>query len=386
MPPTGARVVDRRDGVRGAPGQQGHGGLVFLLVAATALIALIAYVVLAAAPAGRPRTATPMGPTAAQPAPVAPTVTAPPTGTAPRADTPVREPVMGISVPTTDDLDRFIAATGTHPEVVDVFEGWSLDRPLERGIADTVAARGARLSITWEPWDSTGSHTAQPDYSLASIADGDHDAYIDMFAESIQRYAHPVTIRLMHEMNGNWYPWGSGVNGNQPGQFVLAWQHVHDRFAALGVSNVTWMWAPNGVFRGSASLAGLYPGDAYVDLVGMSNYNWGDQHHDYSTTVWQSFDSLFDPSIAALQALTAKPIWIAETGSSNSGGSKAQWLADTFAELQHRPDVAGVVWFDHVDDARNIDWRIETEAAAIAAWHQAFVSRHILPTTRRVAE
>ena len=35
------------------------------------------------------------------------------------------------------------------------------------------------------------------------------------------------------------------------------------------------MWAPNAVYTGSAPLADLYPGDAYVDLVGLSNYNWG---------------------------------------------------------------------------------------------------------------
>ncbi|WP_217631238.1 glycosyl hydrolase [Modestobacter sp. DSM 44400] len=89
-----------------------------------------------------------------------------------------------------------------------------------------------------------------------------------------------MTIRLMHEMNGNWYPWGSGANGNQPGEFVLAWRHVHDRFTALGVTNVAWTWAPNAVYTGGAPLAPLYPGDAYVDAVGLSNYNWGERSHD----------------------------------------------------------------------------------------------------------
>ncbi len=365
-------------------------------MAAATVSALAAYV-LTVAPAERPAAdaasapvapgAVPSSaaPSSAVPSPVAAATAAPERSVWAPARA-VRQPVMGISAATTDDLDRFIAATGTRPEVVDTFEAWSLNRPLQRGVADTVAARGAQLSITWEPWDSTGSPTDQPDYSLASIIAGAHDAYIDMYAESIKQYPHPVTIRLMHEMNGSWYPWGDGVNGNRPGHFMLAWQHVHDRFAALGVRNVTWMWAPNGIYRGSASLSGLYPGDPYVDLVGISNYNWGDRHNGHSATEWRSFDSLFAPSIAALHSLTAKPIWIAETGSSNSGGSKAQWLADTFAELRHRPEIAGVVWFDHVDEARNVDWRIETEAAAVAAWRQAFDTRRFITTTRRVAE
>lgn len=316
------------------------------------------------------------------PAPAGPAITSPLPPPAPT----VGVPLLGISVPDLAAFDRFVSVTGTQPEVYDHFEAWGNDRPLDPVLAEAVAARGARLSITWEPWDNTGSHIRQPGYSLRSIAAGEHDEYIDRYARSLQEYGRPVTLRLMHEMNGNWYPWGDGVNGNRPGQFVLAWRHIYDRFAALDVRNVRWLWAPNAIYRGSAPLADLYPGDPYVDLVGMSSYNWGDQRRGDFATEWRTFDSLFDPTIAALQALTAKPIWIAETGSSNSGGSKAQWLADTFAALQHRPEIAGVVWFDHVDEARRVDWRIETEAEAVAAWRTAFESRRSTTTTREAEE
>ncbi|MDP9428939.1 MAG: glycosyl hydrolase [Actinomycetota bacterium] len=284
-------------------------------------------------------------------------------------------PTLGISAATTDDLDRFIAATGTRPEVFDTFESWSLGRPLQRGIADTVAQRGARLSVTWEPWDSSNRTTEQPGYSLASITAGAHDAYIDTYAQSIKQYPYQVTIRLMHEMNGNWYPWGAGVNGNEAGQFVQAWRHVHDRFRAAGVTNVKWLWAPNAVYPGGAPLASLYPGDAYVDAVGISNYNWGEAVRDGFATRWHTFGSLFDPSIAELQALTAKPVWITEVASSSDGGSKAAWLTAMFAELQQRPEIAGVVWFSQVDQRRGVDWRIQTEADTAQAWREGFASR-----------
>jgi beta-mannanase len=47
---------------------------------------------------------------------------------------------------------------------------------------------------------------------------------------------------------------------------------VHDLFAAAGARNVTWMWSPNVTYPGAAPLAGLYPGDDYVDWVGLSGY------------------------------------------------------------------------------------------------------------------
>ncbi len=299
----------------------------------------------------------------------------PPAAVAPPKTPPLpQRPALGVSTPTITDLDAFIRNTKTHPQAFDTFVSWSQNRPLDRYTADSVAARGARLSITWEPWIADDG-AYQRNYTLASIADGSHDAYIDMFANSIKAFGHPVTIRLMHEMNGNWYPWGLEVNRNRKGDFVRAWRHVHDRFAALGVTNVAWMWSPNAVYPGGASLAPLYPGDAYVDEVGISNYNWGDFTHDGSTTEWATFGQLFDESIRQLRALTSRPLWIAETGSSDKGGSKAAWVAQTLAAVSARPEIAGLMWFDQVDHATRIDWRIEKQPAVVAAWRAGYLNR-----------
>jgi len=337
-------------------------------LSALAVGSLVAYVMVAAPTQREAEAAAGSGPVAApfsQPPPALAPAPVPP---------PPQRPTLGISTATIKGLDGFIRATGTHPEVFDVFESWSRNRPLDRYVADSVAARGARLSITWEPWVAD-SGSAQRRYSLASIIDGSHDAYIDMFAKSIRAFGHPVTIRLMHEMNGNWYPWGLGVNGNRPGEYVRAWQHVHDRFTALGVTDVAWMWAPNAVYKGSAPLASLYPGDAYVTEVGLSNYNWGRYSHDGFATEWMSFSQLFDQSITQLRAVTKRPLWIAETGSSDKGGDKADWVRATLAEVSARPEIAGLVWFDQVDDGAGVDWRIETSRTVAAAWRAGFQGR-----------
>lgn len=292
---------------------------------------------------------------------------------------PVQHPTLGVSTGSVQDLDRFIAATGTRPEVFDVFEQWSRNRPLDRALAERVAARGASLSVTWEPWDPDGAATDQPRYTLAAITGGEHDTYIDVFAASVNDLPYTVTIRLMHEMNGNWYPWGVGTNGNRVEQFVPAWRHVHDRFTALGVTNVRWLWAPNAVYTGSAPLAPLYPGDAYVDAVGVSNYNWGERSHDGFATRWRTFDSLFDASIAQLRSITDRPLWITEVASSNTGGSKAAWLAAMLEDVRRRPEITGVIWFDHVDERTGVDWRIETELDAADAWRAGFTARPAIP-------
>lgn len=157
----------------------------------------------------------------------------------------------------------------------------------------------------------TGSTTAgtvhQRRYTLDSIIAGRHDRYIDAFARSIGRYPHRVILRFMHEMNGFWYPWAAGANGNTPAQYVQAWRHVHDRFAGVGTDNVRWMWAPNAVYHGAGALASLYPGNAYVDLVGISTYNWGVREHDGVRTRWQPFGSLLEPTLQRLQCSSCTP-------------------------------------------------------------------------------
>lgn len=333
-----------------------------------ALASLVSYVVVASGRVPDSVAAPPSAPSVVEPAP--PPAVAPPV---------VRTPLLGVSTPTIADLDDFIRTTGTVPEVFDVFEAWSRNRPLDPVVADAVAARGAKLSITWEPWDPDVDDPEQPDYALDTIIDGEHDAYIDMFADSVAAYGRPVTIRLMHEMNGNWYPWSGTVNGNRVSDFALAWRHVYDRFVARGVTNVDWLWAPNATYEGAQPLAPLYPGDAYVDAVGVSNYNWGDDRRDGWDTSWATFVELFDPSFAELRTFTTRPIWVTETASSSRGGDKAGWLATMLAEAAVRPDVAGIIWFDQVDKARGVDWRIEQDTDAVTAWQRGFEARPVVP-------
>ena len=64
---------------------------------------------------------------------------------------------------------------------------------------------------------------------------GKYDSYIPQnVAEDARDWGHPFFLRFDWEMNGNWFPWSEGVNGNQSGEFVAAWRHVHDIFTSVG--------------------------------------------------------------------------------------------------------------------------------------------------------
>lgn len=265
------------------------------------------------------------------------------------------------------ELDEVARISGESPSIVLFYKDFLQAPPLAE--MNAVRARGAVPLITWEPW-AWGGGLAQPAYALDRIAAGDFDAYITQWGQALASWGQPVQLRFAHEMNGNWYPWAEGVNGNQPGDYVQAWRHVHDVVAATGASNVAWVWSPNVPYFGSTDLAGLFPGAGYVNVVALDGYNWGTSA---SWSSWMSPQDLFAPGIAQLRTLApGLPILIAETASAEAGGSKAQWNTDLVSYLAAQPNVVGFVWF-HLQ--KETDWRINSSEASAAAFNAALAAR-----------
>ena len=199
------------------------------------------------------------------------------------------------------------------------------------------------------------------------IVNGSQDALITTRAKAVAAYGKPLFLRWGAEMNGNWYAWSGSAVGNDPSVFVAAWRHIHDIFAAVDVHNVSWVWAPNADSHpGGVSITSwnnwrnYYPGDAYVDWVGIDGYNWG------VTDSWQSFGQVFGPVYADYAA--RKPIMIAETGSVEAGGNKAAWIADAAAWMKAHQDISALVYFDTNQSSSGLDWRTDSSTAALNAY------------------
>jgi len=84
-----------------------------------------------------------------------------------------------------------------------------------------------------------------------------------------------VDISFGHEGNGDWFTWGylNGHNGNSPALYKQAFQYVVDKFDGWGVTNVDWVWSVNASWQDDFSAS--YPGNGYVDRMGMNGFNWG---------------------------------------------------------------------------------------------------------------
>ena len=108
----------------------------------------------------------------------------------------------------------------------------------------------------------------------------------------------------------------------------------------------------------------FYPGDSYVDLVGVDGYNgWGG--------LWSSFDSIFGPIAAEFaQFMPSKQVLICETSAYSTGTPLAHDKSEFIYDAQSRllsgayPSWIGLVWFHQ---NKEHDWRFTETPASILA-------------------
>lgn len=283
-----------------------------------------------------------------------------------------RSPYFGLTTPQSpwsrSEIDSVSRRAGARPTVLQFFVKWDQEfRP------DAVAMcyrQHALPLLSWEPWTGPADGLSQPAFALRKISAGAYDSYLRRFATGIRDQRWPVAIRFAHEMNGNWYPWSESRSGNHPGDFVQAWRHVHDVFARVGARNVIWVWSPN-IIRPvpNVSLRALYPGDNYVDWVGMVGYGAGER----------TAGEVFDPTIAVLRTFTRKPLLITETGA-EPGPTKAAWTASFFPWLRRHHDVIGFTWFElSPSTGANADWRFTADPRTEKAFHAGIVQSTLAP-------
>jgi hypothetical protein len=269
--------------------------------------------------------------------------------------------------------------------------GQPFDRRVDQRALKIVHAHGSLPMVTWYPWTMAygrngGSKQPLERYALRKLYDGTYDRYIRQEAKDLASFRYPVILRLAPEMNGFWYPWseaptgnvrGQHPNSNQLGDFVRAWRHIHDVFEKSGARNVIWNWSPNVWYWGMKySFSEYFPGDRYVDLLGLDGYNWGTTK---AWSKWFSPSEVFDRSLLELRRLSKRPIILSETAAAEAGGSKAAWIHQLFRYLKANRDVVGFLWFNL---EKETDWRINSSPSSLAAFRSEmdrFVSDN--PTT-----
>jgi len=106
--------------------------------------------------------------------------------------------------------------------------------------------------------------------TLAEGAAGKFDHVFANFANTLVANGYPnAVIRIGWEFNGDWYAWAAGKD---PQSWITYWRRIVTAMRAAPGSNFKFDWCPgNGwtAFRAEDA----YPGDAYVDIIGLDEYN-----------------------------------------------------------------------------------------------------------------
>ncbi|MFE9361117.1 glycoside hydrolase family 26 protein [Streptomyces olivaceoviridis] len=214
---------------------------------------------------------------------------------------------------------------------------------------DQVLAVWRQRTLPYLSWEPLGS-------ALRDIAAGRHDGYVRHTAQTVRDLNVPLALAFAPGMNDCGRPWGTGKAA--PADFVGAWRRVHDLFQDTGVSNVIWAWSPTVTRKGPARLKPYYPGDAYVDWLGLVGHCTQDGPHTFGT--------LFGPAVEEVRAFTRNPVLVARTAA-QPGGHKSAYIEDLVHTVATHADVVGFIWFD-TDDGT--DWRIDSSPAALAAFRR----------------
>ena len=254
-------------------------------------------------------------------------------------------------------------------DIIHYFLTWG--RPFTDALSErTVENRDLMLSM-------------RPDDDLVwQIANGDQDAYLNEFLRDAADWGGPVYLRWGYEMNGSWMSYSAGFEGGPSADmFIEAWRHISDLINAVEADNVRMVWAPNEIdspARDGNRLEDYWPGPAHVDVAGFDAYNWGEQRPARGDSRWRTFEEVVEKPYNRVTALTDKPIWLCEFGTTEAGSedppwaSKENWFRDMFNSRRF-PRLKAIIYFsanDQTDVMR--DWRLDSSPESLRGFREGW--------------
>jgi len=163
----------------------------------------------------------------------------------------------------------------------------------------------------------------------------------------------------MQEMNGSWFHWG------QQSSYAKVWRHMWEHFEAKGANKyVTWLWEfycqnPGIRTNNIDDPERYYPGDRFVDWIGMSTYNrdrYRVSQHPLRDLIWNHY-------VTMRKRHPTKPIILAEFGKT-VGSDQALWIRDAYNTIRSISGLKGAIYFDNVNYEEHDDHRLTSDVLA----------------------
>lgn len=257
----------------------------------------------------------------------------------------------------TSDYSNFKNKVPKKLDYLATFIHWGNENKFPDNIAKLAQTEKATLVIFWEAMDYNNSNPIDPKYSYDAILEGNWDEYISDFAKSAKNYPGEIILIPFEEANSNWYPWSGTINGNSPSQHIAAYRYVRSKFNS--VPNVKFGWDMNNESVPDTpdnKISLYYPGDAYVDYIGVNGFNFDDP--------WQDYSQIFTSVVNELSVFK-KPVIIFSMASA-PGPKKADWINNAISNIKNDIRIFGFIWFN---ENKEKDWTIWSDQNSLAAFN-----------------
>ena len=195
---------------------------------------------------------------------------------------------------------------------------WHLDNPVSLG----------------DSWDTTSAVSAV-------LKDGPerdkYEGWVERLADFLNSLKDengqgiPVVFRPFHEMNGRWFWWGAG--NCTPQEYKQLWRETFYLLHQHKVHNLLYAFSPN-TMAGEEDFDLYYPGDRYVDILGVDIYNHGG-NENFTQNLKDNLEML-----AKKAHMKNMPYVLSESGNNHFGQDPRWWTQTLYPGIKD----SGIAW------------------------------------------
>ncbi len=264
---------------------------------------------------------------------------------------------------TLQGLQSYESAVGKTVAWVYFSNNWYRSRKFPLDTATWIRDAGSIPYIRLMLRSSSDEDIAEPTFTLQNIIDGKFDKDLVAWCDSARDFGTPIIAEYGTEVNGSWFSWNGKWNGagtlngygdptqpDGPERFKDAYRHIIQVCRGENAKNITWVFHVNDSDDpdvGWNRLENYYPGDQWIDWIGVSVYSALTPQDTY----WNDFRPDMDSVYARVAALApTKPIILAEFGvtDKNPLGNQADWARAALTDITafRWPRLIGFSWWN----------------------------------------
>jgi hypothetical protein len=308
-------------------------------------------------------------------------------------------------------LPSYKKAVGKSAAWVYFSNEWGNDRSFPQQNAATIRDSGSipyiRLMMrsTTKIIDVNDPKSAENLFTLDNIIQGDFDSDLSAWGHEAVHFGTPLLVEYGTEVNGKWFSWngtwndsmgldddGSPISMDGADKFKTAYRHIIQTMKNEGANNIGWVFHVNQQDDPDEDwnrMESYYPGDEYIDLIGVSVYGAqspNEQVDNKNKSFFRQFDNAY-PKLTSIS--TDKPIALVEFGTAagNPYLNQTKWTNEALKSIINNngrwPRLIGFAWWNEAwpndDDPDNdTNMRVQDNRTLAAVFKKWLLSDHVL--------